>query len=171
MGAIEYEAKKLLTNGYKKIIVFNLPKSRKYMHLDVLCTMVDYDKFIVNPEVYAGKFDLYELTLKADGSIDAQCKVESLESVLKRALKVPAVKFIQVGGGDRMISAREHYNMGSNSLTIAPGKVITYERNVVTNDLLVKNGIEVLTIAGTELCKGRGGPRCMSMPINRSSLV
>lgn len=171
LGAIEYEAKKLLTNGYKKIIVFNLPKSRKYMHLDVLCTMVDYDKFIVNPEVYAGKFDLYELTLKADGSIDAQCKVESLESVLKRALKVPAVKFIQVGGGDRMISAREHYNMGSNSLTIAPGKVITYERNVVTNDLLVKNGIEVLTIAGTELCKGRGGPRCMSMPINRSSLV
>ncbi|MDO4568483.1 MAG: arginine deiminase [Clostridia bacterium] len=170
LGAIEHEAKMLLRNGYERIIVFNLPKSRKYMHLDVLCTMVDYDKFIVNPEVYAGRFDLYELTLKRDGSIDAQCKTESLESVLKHALGVPSVQFIQVGGGDRMTAAREHYNMGSNSLTIAPGKVITYERNVVTNELLASNGVEVLTIPGTELCKGRGGPRCMSMPINRSAV-
>lgn len=170
LGAIEYVAKKLLTNGYERIIVFNLPKSRKYMHLDVLCTMVDYDKFIVNPQVYAGEFDIYELTLNKDGSLGASCSSESLESIMKRALKVPAVNFIQVGGGDPMIAAREHWNMGSNSLTIAPGEVITYERNEVTNALLEKNGVKVSTIPGSELSKGRGGPRCMSMPINRQPL-
>ena len=60
--------------------------------------------------------------------------------------------------------------MGSNSLTIAPGEVITYERNEVTNELLTRNGVKVNTIPGTELCKGRGGPRCMSMPINRNPI-
>ncbi len=171
LGAIEQLASKLLRNGYERILVFDLPKSRKYMHLDVLCTMVDYDKFIVNPEVYMGDFNVYELTLSQGGDINVSSATESLESVLKRALNVPAVKFIQVGGGDPIIAAREHWSMGGNSLTIAPGEVITYERNEVTNDLLVKSGIKVNTIPGSELCKGRGGPRCMSMPINRMPLV
>lgn len=170
LGAIEYIANKLLRSGYERIIVFNLPKSRKYMHLDVLCTMVDYDKFIVNPEVYAGDFDLYELTLDSTGTLRATCSTDSLENVLKRALNIPAVNFIQVGGGDPMTAAREHWTMGSNSLTIAPGEVITYERNEVTNELLTRNGVKVNTIPGTELCKGRGGPRCMSMPINRNPI-
>ncbi len=170
LGAIENLAGKLLRNGYKKIIVFNLGKSRKYMHLDVLCTMIDYDKFIVAPQVASGVFDVYELTLDANGNLRAENNTGSVADIFKNALKLPAVDLIQVGGGDPMISAREHWNMGSNSLTVAPGKIITYERNEVTNDLLVKHGIEVMTIKGTELSKGRGGPRCMSMPINRDSI-
>ncbi len=170
LGAIEYVAGRLLRNGYERIIVFNLPKTRKYMHLDVICTMIDYDKFLAAPQVYEGAFDVYELTLKKDGSLYANCMNESLEEVFKRALGLSAVEFIKVGGGDPLTAAREHWNMGSNSLTIAPGEVITYDRNDITNDMLVKRGIKVHTIPGSELSKGRGGPRCMSMPINRESI-
>lgn len=170
LGAIEYVAGRLLRNGYERIIVFNLPKTRKYMHLDVICTMIDYDKFLTAPQVYEGAFDVYELTLKKDGTLYANCMNESLEEVFKRALGLSAVEFIKVGGGDPLTAAREHWNMGSNSLTIAPGEVITYDRNDITNDMLVKRGIKVHTIPGSELSKGRGGPRCMSMPINREDI-
>ncbi|MEE0682521.1 MAG: arginine deiminase [Candidatus Gastranaerophilaceae bacterium] len=170
LGAIEHVAGRLLRNGYERIIVFNLPKTRKYMHLDVICTMIDYDKFLTAPQVYEGAFDVYELTLKKDGTLYANCMNESLEEVFKRALGLSAVEFIKVGGGDPLTAAREHWNMGSNSLTIAPGEVITYDRNDITNDMLVKRGIKVHTIPGSELSKGRGGPRCMSMPINREDI-
>lgn len=170
LGAIEHVAGRLLRNGYERIIVFNLPKTRKYMHLDVICTMIDYDKFLTAPQVYEGAFDVYELTLKKDGTLYANCMNESLEEVFKRTLGLSAVEFIKVGGGDPLTAAREHWNMGSNSLTIAPGEVITYDRNDITNDMLVKRGIKVHTIPGSELSKGRGGPRCMSMPINREDI-
>ncbi len=170
LGAIENVAGKLLKNGYERIIVFNLPKERKYMHLDVLCTMIDYDKFIVAPQVFNGSFDVYEITLNASGELLATNRTEPLNDIFKRALNLPAVDFIQVGGGDPLAAAREHWNMGSNSLTISPGEIITYERNDITNDILVKRGIKVHTIPGSELSRGRGGPRCMSMPINRDRL-
>ncbi|MEG1560465.1 MAG: arginine deiminase [Clostridia bacterium] len=169
IGAIEDFAKKILSDGYEKLIVFNLPKSRRFMHLDVICTMVDYDKFIAAPEVYDGAFDVYELTL-VNGRIEADARTEPLGTIFARALNLPAVQFIKCGGGDKLTAAREHWNMGSNSLTIAPGEVITYDRNDITNDLLVKAGVKVHTIIGSELSRGRGGPRCMSMPIYRVDL-
>jgi arginine deiminase len=171
LGAIEYIAKKLLSSegGYKHIIVFNLPKSRKYMHLDVLFTMVDYDKFLVAPQVL-NEFDIYDLTLDGHGNLQSNNQKQALDEILKQALGIPAVDFIQVGGGDPIHAAREHWNMGSNSLAVAPGEIITYSRNDITNNLLVKHGIKVHTIPGGELSRGRGGPRCMSMPIHRDSL-
>lgn len=171
LGAIENFAMKLLTEGgYEKILVFNLPKDRLHMHLDVLCTMVDYDKFLTAPQVRNGAFDVYELTLDEHGNLRAENHKDSLDNVFKRALRLPAVQFIQTGGGDPQMSSREHWNMGSNSLAIAPGEIITYGRNEITNELLTKAGIKVHTIPGGELSRGRGGPRCMSMPINRDRL-
>lgn len=171
LGAIENFAMKLLTEGgYEKILVFNLPKDRLHMHLDVLCTMVDYDKFLTAPQVRNGEFDVYELTLDSHGNLKAENHKDSLDKVFCRALKLPAVQFIQTGGGDKQAASREHWNMGSNSLAIAPGEIITYGRNEITNELLVKAGIKVHTIPGGELSRGRGGPRCMSMPINRDRI-
>ncbi|MDA3835632.1 MAG: arginine deiminase family protein, partial [Spirochaetales bacterium] len=73
------------------------------------------------------------------------------------------------GGGDTITAAREQWNDSTNTLAVAPGRVVTYQRNVVSNETLTKHGIEVLAIEGSELVRGRGGPRCMSMPINRCS--
>ena len=93
-----------------------------------------------------------------------------MNKIFARALGESSVRFIEMGGGDPIIAAREHWNMGSNSLTLSPGHIITYDRNDVTNSLLVKAGIQVETIPGGELCRGRGGPRCMSMPLKRERL-
>jgi len=93
-----------------------------------------------------------------------------LKQALKRALGVPSVNIIKSGGDDAIASAREQWNDSTNTLAIAPGKVITYCRNVVSNEVLQNNGIEVLPIRGSELVRGRGGPRCMSMPLLRDEL-
>ena len=87
-----------------------------------------------------------------------------------KVLHVPAVDLIRCGGNDLMAAQREQWNDGSNTLAIAPGTVVTYERNYVSNDLLDKKGIKVLTMTRSELSRGRGGPRCMSFPVNRDDL-
>ena len=167
---IETFARNLLTGSdFKKVLVFNIPKKRAFMHLDTVFTMVDYDKFSIHPEI-EGPLQLYELSLGAGGDINLDSMTEDLASILAKELGLPAVKLIRCGGDDVMAVQREQWNDGSNTLCIAPGKVITYERNYVTNDLLDRNGIEVLTMPSSELSRGRGGPRCMSCPVNRNDL-
>ncbi|MFR8180442.1 MAG: arginine deiminase family protein [Dorea sp.] len=77
---------------------------------------------------------------------------------------------IKCGGKDRIASEREQWNDGSNTLCIEPGKVVVYDRNYVTNEILRQHGIEVLEMASSELSRGRGGPRCMSMPLEREDM-
>ena len=169
-AGIETFAKRLLAESdFKKVLVFNIPKKRAFMHLDTVFTMVDYDKFSIHPEI-EGPLQLFELSLGADGEIRVNSITDDLASILASELGLPAVKRIRCGGDDPMAAQREQWNDGSNTLCIAPGKVITYERNYVTNDLLDKNGIEVLTMPSSELSRGRGGPRCMSCPVYREDL-
>ena len=169
-SGIETFTKNLLENsGFSKVLVFNIPKKRAFMHLDTVFTMVDYDKFSIHPEI-EGPLQLFELSLSADGEIRFESKTEDLRTLLSQELGLPAVKLIRCGGVDAMAAQREQWNDGSNTLCIAPGKVITYERNYVTNELLYKSGIEVLTMPSSELSRGRGGPRCMSCPVNRDDL-
>ncbi|MDF2672064.1 MAG: arcA [Clostridiales bacterium] len=168
---IEDLAKNLFdgNSSFKKILVFEIPKKRAFMHLDTVFTMVDYDKFTIHPGI-EGPLSIYEVTSGAKGTLKFKHNTNRLDKTLKTALKVDGVDLIKCGGGDLMIAGREQWNDGSNTLAIAPGVVVTYERNYVTNEILEKKGIKVLTIPSSELSRGRGGPRCMSMPLEREDI-
>ena len=140
------------------------------MHLDVLMTHIDYDKFLAHPCIAHKWFDIYELTPAGNGEISISCTTDSTEHVLERALGLDKVTFVEIAGGDPIQYRREHWNMGANSLAMAPGSIITYERNVITNELIDKAGVKVNPIPGGELSRGRGGPRCMSMPMIRDEI-
>ena len=169
-GSIERFAENLLKDSsFKKILVFDIPKSRAFMHLDTVFTMVDYDKFTIHPEI-EGPLQIYEITLNPDGRAHFESIQGELENILSSELKLPAVELIRCGGDDPMAAQREQWNDGSNTLAIAPATVITYERNYVTNELLDKKGIKVITMPSSELSRGRGGPRCMSCTVNREDL-
>ena len=170
IAGIECFAKNLLSNSeFKKVLVFDIPKSRAFMHLDTVFTMVDYDKFTIHPEI-EGPLGVYEITLGAGGKLEFNAMKDELQNILAMELGLPAVELIRYGGGDLLAAQREQWNDGSNTLCIAPGTVITYERNYVSNELLDKKGIKVLTMPSAELSRGRGGPRCMSCPVNRVDL-
>lgn len=166
--AIEILAERLLnhSNSFRKILVFEIPKCRAFMHLDTVFTMVDYDKFTIHPEI-EGPLHIYEVTLDREKRPVFRSGKGELETILKRELKLPAVQMIRCGGTDRIAAQREQWSDASNTLAIAPGVVITYDRNHVTNELLESCGVKVMTIPSSELSRGRGGPRCMSMPVNR----
>ena len=109
---------------------------------------------------------VYEIT--KDGTGHKVTKVETdLETILAKHLGVEKVTLIKCGGDDRIAAEREQWNDGSNTLCIAPGVVVVYERNTVTNALLKEMGVKCLSIPSAELSRGRGGPRCMSMPLVR----
>lgn len=147
------------------ILAFDIPSSRAFMHLDTVFTQIDYDKFTIHPGIL-GPLVVYEITKEGDGH--KVTKVETdLESILEKHLGVEKVTLIKCGGEDRIAAEREQWNDGSNTLCIAPGVVVVYERNTVTNALLKEMGVKCLSIPSAELSRGRGGPRCMSMPLVR----
>jgi arginine deiminase len=156
-------------NGFEKVLVFEIPKSRAYMHLDTVFTMVDYDKFTIHPEV-EGPLNIYEMSLGKAGCLQTSHSADNLQNVLTKALRVDSIQLIRCGGSDDEAAQREQWNDASNTLAIEPGVVITYDRNYVTNELLDKCGIRVIEIPSSELSRGRGGPRCMSMPLDRENI-
>ncbi|MDO4868909.1 MAG: arginine deiminase [Bacillota bacterium] len=170
IAGIECLAKNLLANStFKKVLVFDIPKTRAFMHLDTVFTMVDYDKFTIHPEI-EGPLGVYEITMGAGGELKFNAMKDELQNILALELGLPAVELIRCGGGELLAAQREQWNDGSNTLCIAPGTVVTYERNYVSNELLDRKGIKVLSIPSAELSRGRGGPRCMSCPVNREDL-
>ena len=170
IAGIERFARNLLAkSSFKKVLVFDIPKTRAFMHLDTVFTMVDYDKFTIHPEI-EGPLGVYEITMGKGGELKFNAMKDELQNILALELGIPAVELIRCGGGDLLAAQREQWNDGSNTLCIAPGTVVTYERNYVSNELLDKKGVKVLSIPSAELSRGRGGPRCMSCPVNRVDL-
>ena len=171
--AIETMAMELFAGSdFKRVITMEIPKSHAFMHLDTVFTMIDHDKFTIHPEIRdnGGKINTFILE-KVEGQKFPRITHDTdLEHVLRTALSLPAVTLIECGGGDRIAAAREQWNDGSNTLAIAPGVVVTYDRNYVTNQKLRDHGIEVIEVSGSELGRGRGGPRCMSMPLVREDI-
>ena len=167
--SIETLAKNIFgTTSYDEVLAFSIAENRKFMHLDTVFTMVDYDKFTIHPEI-EGDLQVFSVTKDGEG-VKIEEKVDTLENILAEALEIEKVELIRCGGGDPVIAAREQWNDGSNTLTIAPGVVIVYNRNTVTNKLLREAGITVHEFDGSELVRGRGGPRCMSMPVYRENI-
>jgi arginine deiminase len=172
--AIERLAKNLFSrqNKIKKVVAIELPKCRAFMHLDTVFTMVDYDKFTIHPAIQGpkGNMNIYILEKGSDEETLKITHRTSLMDTLKEVLGLSELVLIPCGGGDVIASAREQWNDGSNTLAIAPGVVVTYDRNYVSNALLREHGIEVIEVLSSELSRGRGGPRCMSMPIVRKDI-
>jgi arginine deiminase len=152
--------------GIKRILAVDIPKKRAYMHLDTVFTMVDTDAFTIYPGVHEN-MRIWELTYNGNGDISRIEESSSLIESLKKNLGLEKVRFIETGGGNPVDASRDQWNDGTNTLAIAPGVVVTYESNAASNVSLRENGIAVHEINGSELGKGRGGPRCMSMPLKR----
>lgn len=170
--AVEKLARSIFSDGqtFETVLAFDIPKSRAYMHLDTVFTMVDHDKFTIHPEI-EGPLTVYSITKKSDGRLDIEKETMVLEDILKKYLELDEVSLIRCGGKRGIDAGREQWNDGSNTLAIAPGEVIVYSRNHVTNKLLVEQGIKLHIMPSSELSRGRGGPRCMSMPLVRDNLT
>lgn len=157
-----------ISETFKKILAFDIPKTRSFMHLDTVFTMVDRDKFTVHPNILR-EITVYVMEL-VDGRVHIREEQGRLEDILKEHLGLDQATLIKCGSDSPIDAAREQWSDGSNTLAIAPGEVVVYERNYVTNRILEDNGITVHTIPCSELSRGRGGPRCMSMPFVRDDV-
>ena len=171
--AVERLAKNLFFNNetdFDTVLAFTIPQARTFMHLDTVFTQVDKNKFTIHKGCYE-KLKIYRLT--KDINLNGKLKVieldQKLEDVLESYINMP-VTLIPCGGGDAISADREQWSDGSNTVAIAPGEVIAYERNDITNEALMKNGIKVHIIPSSELSRGRGGPRCMCMPLVREDV-
>ena len=170
-ASIEKMAKRIFDKdeSFKTVLAFHIPNKRAFMHLDTVFTMIDFDKFTIHPEI-EGPLTVYAISRGEGNSIKIQKETQELDKVLAKYLQVEKVTLIRCGGGDMIDAAREQWNDGSNTLAIAPGEVVVYSRNHVTNKLLEEAGIKLHIMPSSELSRGRGGPRCMSMPLYRENL-
>ena len=157
-----------LSKTFKKILAFNIPKTRAFMHLDTVFTMVDRDKFTVHPNILQ-QITVFVMELDENRRVKIRQEDGRLEDILKEHLGLDSVTLIPCGEGSEIDAAREQWSDGSKTLAIAPGEVVVYSRNHVTNRSLEEAGIRIHTIPSAELSRGRGGPRCMSMPLIREN--
>ena len=174
-GAIDQLAKNCFKDPNCKIdtiLAFNIPVSRAFMHLDTVFTQIDYDKFTFHPGIME-TLQVFEITEGDIPDSDEDLNVVevkgSLEEILEKYLG-RKITLIPCAGGEKTSAEREQWNDGTNTLCIAPGVVVVYNRNNITNNILREHGIKVFEMTSAELSRGRGGPRCMSMPLVREDL-
>lgn len=166
---VEMLAQRLFeTRTAERIIVVELPKTRAFMHLDTAMTMVDRDAFCVYPYL---PDELRSFTLTPVGHVGHYEVKENRElfAAIADALEIDKLRVLKVPMS-RMTAAREQWDDGTNFLAVEPGVVMGYERNSFTNKYLTENGIEIIPVVGSELGRGRGGPRCMTCPIVREAV-
>lgn len=149
------------------ILAFNIPESKEFMHLDTVFAQVDYDKFLYYPFVM-NTLEVFEIRKDVMEGIKIKKINNSLDDILTTYLKRDVI-LIPCGAGDSVISQREQWNDAVNVLCIAPGIVISYDRNNITNSVLRRYGVKVFEMKSSELSRGRGGPRCMVVPLIRTN--
>ena len=156
------------TGQANKVIALELPKARSCMHLDTVFTHMDVDCFTYYPDIMKGN-NCWELTPGDSEEIIFTQVKDGFTNAIARALDLDSLRMIPTGG-DVFEAEREQWNDANNVLAVKPGTVVTYERNVYTIENMQKAGIEVLTIPGEDLGRGRGGARCMSCPMERDDI-
>ncbi len=155
-------------NNFKYILAFDIPDERSFMHLDTVLTRVDIDKFTVHSQVMEVT-KVFEIT-KGKKELNIKEIHMPLDELLKYYLKLDKIELIKCGGGKRIPAEREQWSDGANLLAIRPGVAIAYDRNHVSNDYFRRHGLKIIEIPSSELSRGRGGPHCMSMALEREDL-
>ncbi len=164
-AAVEMLAHRLFDEaGVEEVIVAHLRQERAVMHLDTVFTMVDVAKFNVYPGILS-EMDVHVLRPAGSSRVKVEA-ADDLVSVLRRCLGRDDLVMIPTGG-DAIGRQREQWDDGNNTLALEPGVVVAYQRNQHTNRLLRDHGVEVIELDASELCRGRGGSRCMTQPILR----
>ncbi|NQZ28933.1 MAG: arginine deiminase [Mycoplasmatales bacterium] len=149
----------------KRVVGIEIPHSHATMHLDTVLTQMDHKIFSMDPDMYTETYTYYEITRKGTEMFEDAKILELLQKYIASDVQV-----ILVGGGSTVRAKREQWNDGANCLAIAPGKIVVYDRNIITNALVREAGVEIIEIPSSELSLGRGGPRCMSMPLQREEI-
>jgi arginine deiminase len=161
-------ARSAFTDGLAHtVLAVPIVQARATMHLDTVCTMVDVDAVVMYPAV-RDTLHAYTLRPRDDGAVEVEGPTPFLAAAAS-AMGLDELRVIDTGL-DSVVAEREQWDDGNNTLALAPGVVVAYERNVMTNARLEAAGIEVVRISGSELGSGRGGPRCMSCPVARDAV-
>lgn len=168
--AVSQIARSLFEKGAaERVIACQMPRNRSYMHLDTVFTFCDRDLVNLFPEVIDQVKTFSLRPGDNDSALDVTLESDHFLKVVEKALGVKKLRTVTTGG-DVYAKDREQWDDGNNVLALEPGVVVAYERNVYTNTLLRKAGVEVITIEGNELGRGRGGGHCMSCPLVRDQL-
>ncbi len=170
--AIEILARNLFADEeceVRTVLAVEIPAKRAFMHLDTVFTQVDRDAFVVHPEVI-DDVTVFELTGKGEKRLKVRQLDCDLGTAMAKYMHLDSVRLLRCGAGNRIAAAREQWNDGSNTLCIRPGTIVVYDRNYVTNKLLQDAGINTIPMISAELSRGRGGPHCMTMALNRERI-
>ena len=172
--AIELVAKQVIQNSdVKRVYQVDLPSKRNFMHLDTVFTIIDENLIVtfseaMNSVLQTCVYKQEGVDEKGEILLHRECVNESIISVLKK--EIPYLEVVETGAGNPDFSSREQWYDGANVFAVSPRRVISYNRNKFTNRALKEAGVEVIETSSSELSRGLGGPRCMTMPLWRLEL-